>query len=475
MADVVLISGYDGGTGAAPLTSIKHAGVPWEIGLAETQQVLLQNNLRDRMVVQVDGHMKTGRDVVLAALLGAEEFGFATAPLIVSGCVMMRVCHLNTCPVGIATQDPQLRERFTGKPEFVENFFRFIAEEVRELMARLGVRRLTDLVGRTELLQSVPTQHWKARHLRTDALLHVPEHRTARHCTRAQAHKLEKTLDALLLPLCAPAILRGEPMHLAVRVGNGDRAIGTRLGNAVTVQHGAAGLPHHTLRLDLWGIAGQSLGAFMPSGITLSLQGSANDAVGKGLCGGKIVVMPPPNASYAQQDDDSVAVGNVALYGATAGELFVRGVAAERFAVRNSGAWAVVEGVGDHGCEYMTGGGVLVLGSVGRNFAAGMSGGVAYVYDADGVLPVRCNPQMVDLEALEADDLRLVQGLLSRHQSLTGSPRAARILASWSSLQQDWVKVMPKDLKRVLAASAAAPAAAPISWAPTRDQEVAHG
>jgi glutamate synthase (NADPH/NADH) large chain len=461
-ADVVLISGHDGGTGASPLTSLKHAGVPWELGLAETQQVLLRNQLRDRIVVQVDGQLKTGRDVIVAALLGAEEFGFATAPLVVMGCVMMRVCHLNTCPVGIATQDPELRKTFAGKPEFVQTFFRFIAEEVRELLAELGVRTLDELVGRTDGLDFVPaTDHWKAAGLDLTPLLHQPPVAagTARRAVTHQDAGLDTVLDRSLIERAAAALDRQTPIELSLPIRNTDRTTGTMLGYEVTKRYGGAGLPDDTIRVGFTGSAGQSFGAFLPRGITLALEGDANDYVAKGLSGGRVIVRPPRDARFIAEE--SVIIGNVSLYGATSGEAFVRGVAGERFAVRNSGARAVVEGVGDHACEYMTGGRVVVLGATGRNFAAGMSGGVAYVLDGDGGFAGRCNTAMVDLDRLEDDDeIALVHELLARHAMLTGSSVAGRVLDSWLAMLPRFVAVVPRDFKRVRAAEAKARAEA---------------
>jgi glutamate synthase (ferredoxin) len=457
-ADVVLISGHDGGTGASPLTSIKHGGAPWELGLAETQQVLVMNNLRDRIVVQVDGQIKTGRDVIVAALLGAEEFGFSTAPLVVAGCIMMRVCHLNTCPVGVATQDPELRAKFTGKPEFVETFFRYVAEEVREYMARLGFRSIAEMVGRVERLDFVPAvDHWKARGLDYSAILHQPSvpDTVVRHCVRGQEHGLEKALDNTLIARCVEALEHRTPVAFSLPIRNINRTVGTMLGYELTSRWGGAGLPDDTIGITFTGSAGQSFGAFVPRGITLALEGDANDYVGKGLSGGKLAVYPPREATFAPEEN--IIIGNVALYGATSGEAYVRGVAGERFGVRNSGALAVVEGVGDHGCEYMTGGRVVVLGRTGRNFAAGMSGGIAYVLDLAGDFARRCNRGMVDLEPLDqAADIELVRDLVVRHVAATGSTYARRILDDWIALQPRFVKVMPKDYKRVLAAEARA-------------------
>ena len=460
-ADVVLISGHDGGTGASPLTAIKHSGIPWELGLAETQQTLLLNNLRDRIVVQVDGQLKTGRDVVVAALLGAEEFGFATAALVVSGCVMMRVCHLNTCPVGIATQDPALRKLFTGRPEFVENYFRFVAEDVREQMARIGFRTMDEMIGRVDRLEMrAAIDHWKANSLDLSRVLHRPEvpvDAPGRRM-RAQRHDLDDAYDATILPRLSAALERREPVELHLPIRNVHRSVGTRLGYEVTSRYGGAGLPDDTIRLRFTGSAGQSFGAFMPRGLTLTIEGDANDYVGKGLSGGKIVVAPPRSSSFAAEHN--VIIGNVALYGATSGEAYIRGVAGERFAVRNSGAHAVVEGVGDHGCEYMTAGRVVVLGTTGRNFAAGMSGGIAWVLDEREDFESHCNQEMVDLEALDVDEeIELVLSLVRRHAALTGSPVAARVLRDWAHARHRFVQVMPRDYKGVLAAASTLPAA----------------
>jgi glutamate synthase (NADPH/NADH) large chain len=456
-ADVVLISGHDGGTGASPLTSIKHGGVPWELGLAETQQVLLMNGLRSRIVVQVDGQMKTGRDVVIAALLGAEEFGFATAPLVVSGCVMMRVCHLNTCPVGIATQDPELRARFTGKPEFVENFFKYIAQEVRELMAELGFRTVDEMVGRADRLDvSKAIAHWKAQGLDYSQILFQPTLPAGAplRCVSAQDHGLDKALDNELIARARPAIEQRAPVAFDMPIRNVNRTVGTLLGYEVTKRWGAAGLPDETIRINFTGHAGQSFAAFLPKGVTLTLEGDANDYVGKGLSGGRVVVYPPKKATFAPEEN--ILIGNVALYGGTSGEAFFRGIAGERFAVRNSGVHTVVEGVGDHGCEYMTGGRVVVLGRTGRNFAAGMSGGVAYVLDADRRFNTRCNTGLVDLEAIEDSDEELLRLLITRHIQATGSDHASKLLLHWSHTREQFVKVMPRDYKRVLKAEATA-------------------
>ncbi len=455
-ADVVLISGHDGGTGASPMGSLKHAGAPWEIGLAETQQTLLLNGLRDRIVVQVDGQMKTGRDVVVAALLGAEEFGFSTAPLIVSGCVMMRVCHLDTCPVGVATQNPELRTRFTGEPEFVETFFEYLAEEVRELLAALGFRTLAQAIGHVECLDVQPAvEHWKARGLDLTPVLEVPAVApgTVMHCVGEQDHGLEETLDHELIALAEPALARGERVEFDLPIRNVDRTVGTILGYWVTHLHGGAGLPDDSIVIRLRGSAGQSFGAFLPRGVTLRLEGDANDYAGKGLSGGRLVLVPPSDAHPEFVPERNVIAGNVILYGATGGEAFIRGVVGERFAVRNSGAVAVVEGVGDHGCEYMTGGRVVVLGSTGRNFAAGMSGGVAFVYDPDGTFTNRVNTEMVDLDPIDDDDRAWLRETVRRHHRETGSDVAAGILAWWHTEVRHFRKVMPKDYKRVLEAS----------------------
>ncbi|MEO5823372.1 MAG: glutamate synthase large subunit [Vicinamibacteraceae bacterium] len=456
-ADVVLVSGHDGGTGASPLTSIKHGGVPWELGLAETQQVLLMNGLRSRIVVQVDGQMKTGRDVVIAALLGAEEFGFATAPLVVSGCVMMRVCHLNTCPVGIATQDPELRARFTGKPEFVEHFFRFIAQEVRELMAELGFRTVDEMVGRAERLDVAKAlDHWKANGLDYSQILFQPTlpANAPLRCVSSQDHGLDRALDNELIARARPAIEQRAPVAFTTPIRNVNRTVGTLLGYEVTKRWGAAGLPDETIKIHFTGHAGQSFAAFVPRGITLTLEGDANDYVGKGLSGGRVVVFPPKTSTFAPEEN--ILIGNVALYGATSGEAFFRGIAGERFAVRNSGVHTVIEGVGDHACEYMTGGRVVVLGRTGRNFAAGMSGGVAYVLDVDRRFQTRCNPGLVDLEPIEDSDEELLRLLITRHIQATGSDHAAKLMLHWSHTREQFVKVMPRDYKRVLAAEAAA-------------------
>jgi glutamate synthase (ferredoxin) len=452
-ADVVLISGHDGGTGASPLSSIKHAGAPWELGLAETHQTLVLNNLRSRIYVETDGQLKTGRDVAVAALLGAEEFGFATAPLVVLGCIMMRVCHLDTCPVGVATQNPKLRERFTGNPDHVVNFMRFIAQELRETMAKLGFRTLNEMVGRTDkLIPWKAIDHWKAKGLDLTPILHQPEAgpEVGRYRQIDQDHGLEKSLDLTkLLHICEPAIERGERVHADLPIRNVHRVVGTITGSEVTKKWGPNGLPEDTINLKFTGSAGQSLGAFMPKGMTIELEGDANDYFGKGLSGGKIIVYPPKGSTFVAEEN--IIVGNVALYGGTSGEVFVRGMAGERFGVRNSGVYAVVEAVGDHGCEYMTGGRVVVLGRTGRNFAAGMSGGIAYVLDETGDFPARCNQELVCIEKLQdPDEIEEVWKLVQRHQTYTKSERAAKILAAWKGYVPRFVKVLPKDYARVL-------------------------
>ena len=447
-SDVVLISGHDGGTGASPLTSIKHAGAPWELGLAETQQTLVRSGLRDRITVQVDGQLKTGRDVIIAALLGAEEFGFATAALVSVGCVMMRACHNDTCPVGVATQSPELRRRFAGRPEHVVMFFELIAAQVREYLAALGFRGLAEAVGRTELLTTrVPADGRKAGHLDLTPLLYVPARRSAvaRRRTTSQPDSLHLALDNTLIQLAEGALADGRPVRLDLPVRNVNRAVGTMLGYEVTRRWGGEGLPDDTISVSLRGSAGQSLGAFLPRGITLRLAGDANDYVGKGLSGGRVIVAPDPGAPFAAHEQ--VIAGNVIGYGATSGELFLRGVVGERFCVRNSGATAVAEGAGDHGCEYMTGGRVVVLGPVGRNFAAGMSGGVAYLLDPD---PGLVNAEMVDIEPVGEADADDLARLLGRYAEQTGSPVAAALLADWPAAVARLRLVMPRDYKRVL-------------------------
>jgi glutamate synthase domain-containing protein 3 len=456
-ADLITISGDSGGTGASPLSSIKHAGVPWELGLAETQQALLLNGLRGRVRLQTDGQFKTGRDVVIAALLGAEEFGFATAPLIVQGCVMMRKCHLNTCPVGIATQDPVLRAKFAGRPEHVVNYFFFVAEEVREVMAQLGFRAMDEMIGRCDVLrQSTRQHHRKARTLDLSALLHVPEPASvtnsddrARRMVRVQDHGLSTAMDHALLELAQPALERGQRVSASLPLSNVHRAVGGMLSGEIARRFGHAGLPDDSISIRFTGSAGQSFGAFGARGVTLELHGEANDYVGKGLSGGRIIVRPPKGAKFLP--DETVIVGNTVLYGATGGEALFGGVAGERFAVRNSGATAVVEGVGDHGCEYMTGGVVVVLGRTGRNFAAGMSGGLAFVLDASGDFATRCNRALVELAPVtETSDAALLKRLIERHARFTGSARARHVLARWEDALREFVRIVPTEYLRAM-------------------------
>ncbi len=454
-ADVVLISGFDGGTGASPRSSIKHAGLPWELGVAETHQTLVLNDLRSRIVIETDGQLKTGRDVAVAALLGAEEFGFATGPLVALGCMMMRVCHLDTCPAGIATQNPELRRKFAGDPNHVVNLMHFIAQEMRELMSRLGFRTVNEMIGRTDRLRlRSDITHWKAKYLDLSTILYQPEvsPQVGRYCQIKQNHDLDQSLDQqVLLELCRPALENGEPVYAEMPIRNVNRAVGTTLGSTVTRKYGADGLPEDTIRLKFNGSAGQSFGAFTPQGLTLILEGDANDYTGKGLSGGKVIVYPPRESTF--EAEDNVVIGNVAFYGATGGEAYIRGMAGERFCVRNSGALAVVEGVGEHGCEYMTGGRVVVLGRTGRNFAAGMSGGVAYVLDEAGDFRRRCNLEMVQLEKLEdPEEIAAVRQLIHNHATYTNSPVAARVLSQWATVVPKIVKVIPRDYKRMLEA-----------------------
>ncbi len=477
-ADHIVIAGHDGGTGASPISSVKHAGAPWELGLAEAQQTLVLNRLRGRVRLQTDGQLKTGRDVVIGALLGADEFGFATAPLVVTGCIMMRKCHLNTCPVGVATQDPELRKRFSGQPEHVVNFFFFIAEEVRKLMASMGISRFDDLVGRADLLDTrAGVEHWKAKGLDFSRIFHmpaVPDEVAIRHA-ETQDHGLERALDHELIGAAKPAITRKEKQELDFPIRNLNRSVGAMLSGDIAKRYGAAGLPEDTLTIRLHGTAGQSFGAFLAKGVNFVLEGEGNDYVGKGLSGGRIVVRPP--AAFRGETQDNIIVGNTVLYGATDGEAYFSGVGGERFAVRNSGATAVVEGVGDHGCEYMTGGTVVVLGQTGRNFGAGMSGGFAYVYDVDGKFASRCNMAQVALEPLPAEkaaalasefgedteygavDLRhltmtdeeLLKELIAKHVKWSGSQYAKNILDHWDQHRAKFIKVMPHEYRRALA------------------------
>ncbi|MEO5362383.1 MAG: glutamate synthase-related protein, partial [Magnetococcus sp. DMHC-8] len=450
-ADMILISGGDGGTGASPLSSIKHAGIPWELGLAETQQTLVLNDLRGRVRLQTDGQLRTGRDVVIAALLGAEEFGFATAPLVVEGCVMMRKCHLGTCPTGVATQDLALRKQFTGQPQHLINFFYFIANEVREIMAEMGFRRMDEMIGRVELVRTAQAvEHWKARGLDFSAILRKPDvpANIATRCIQPQDHGIDNVLDLKLVDLAERAFHNRKPIEIRLPIQNTDRTVGAMLGGVISKRFGAEGLPAETISCHFEGVAGQSFGAFNVHGVSLHLHGAANDYVGKGMSGGRIVIRPHPRSALVAEDN--IIVGNTLLYGATGGAAYFRGMAGERFAVRNSGATAVVEGVGDHGCEYMTGGVVVVLGRTGRNFAAGMSGGVAYVYDIHETLTALHNPAMVTLLAVDGEDEKVLRDLLEKHLKYTESAVAARILADWEAAMPRFVKVMPLEYQRVL-------------------------
>jgi glutamate synthase (ferredoxin) len=451
-ADVILISGFDGGTGASPQTSIKHAGLPWELGLAETHQTLVLNNLRSRVAVETDGQMKTGRDVAIAALLGAEEFGFSTLPLVSLGCIMMRVCHKNTCPAGIATQNPELRQSFLGDPQHTVNYMRFVAEELREVMAQLGFRTLNEMVGRTDVLEAQPAvDHWKAQGIDLSKILYQPEvpDTIGRYCQVPQDHGLARSLDMTqLLDLCEGAIAHGESVHATLPIQNTNRVVGTILGNEITKRHWE-GLPEDTVHLHFQGSAGQSFAAFVPKGVTMELEGDANDYFGKGLSGGKLIVYPPQHSTFVPEEN--IIIGNVAFYGATGGEAYIYGIAGERFCVRNSGVKAVVEAVGDHACEYMTGGKAVILGKTGRNFAAGMSGGVAYVLDEAGDFPTRCNTQMVGLETLEdPEEIREVHEMIQKHAAYTNSRKAKLVLDNWDEMCPKFVKVMPRDYKRVI-------------------------
>ena len=451
-ADIITIAGHDGGTGASPLTSIKHAGIPWELGLSEAHQTLMLNHLRGRVRLQTDGQLKTGRDVAIAALLGAEEYGFATMPLIAIGCIMMRKCHLNTCPVGIATQNPELRKKFRGQPEHVINYFFFVAEELRKIMAELGFRKIDDMVGRTDMLkQRTGIKHWKAGKVDLSALLHqVPVGEDdSRFCTQDQDHGLDKQLDHQLITQAKAALEEEKPVELSLPIVNVNRAVGTMLSSKITKKYGAKGLADNTIHCKFNGSAGQSFGAFLAPGVTLELEGDANDYTGKGLSGGRLVVYPPVESSF--RAESNILVGNTVLYGATSGEVFFRGIAGERFAVRNSGANAVVEGVGDHGCEYMTGGKVIVLGETGKNFAAGMSGGISYVFDEKGNFTAHCNSGMVDLESVDdAEEKLWLQKWIARHQQYTGSELAEKLLKKWDEVLVKFVKVMPIEYRAVL-------------------------
>ena len=451
-ADVVLISGYDGGTGASPLTSLKHAGLPWELGLAEAQQTLVMNDLRSRIVVECDGQLKTGRDVAVACLLGAEEFGFATAPLVASGCVMMRACHLNTCPVGIATQNPELRKKFKGKPEHVVNFMYFIAQELREIMAKLGFRTVDEMVGKVEKLdRNSAIEHYKSRGIDLSPILHKVEVADDVDIlnTEQQDHQLERALDFEIIDKAHPALFRKEPTVLDLKINNENRAVGAILSNEISKIYGAQGLPDNTLKINFKGSAGQSFGAFATKGLTLNVIGNTNDYLGKGLSGAKITVRIPDESTIIPEDN--IIIGNVALYGATSGEVYINGKAGERFCVRNSGATAVVEGIGDHGCEYMTGGVAVILGAVGRNFGAGMSGGIAYVYDPKKTFVNKCNKEGLNLDPLsdEAHVLEL-KSLIENHYNNTLSPLAQRILEQWETSVQQFVRVLPEEYRQAL-------------------------
>jgi glutamate synthase domain-containing protein 2/glutamate synthase domain-containing protein 3 len=449
-SDLVLISGNDGGTGASAQTSIKYAGCPWEIGLAETQQTLVQNDLRGRIRVQVDGGLKTGRDVVIGALLGADEFGFSTAPLVSMGCLLMRVCHLNTCPVGIATQRKELRERFEGTPEHVVRYFMFVAEETRELMAKLGYRTMNEMIGQSQRCRMRDNvQHWKAKHVDLTDLLHRPDLDVDIYHTGEQDHGLDKALDLQLLELAAPALERGESVEIDLPIENTNRTVGTILGCEVSRKYGLEGLPDDTIKIHFSGSAGQSLGAWLPKGITITVDGDANDYTGKGLSGGKLIVRAPAGSTFVPFEN--VIAGNVLLYGATGGEAFLNGLVGERFCVRNSGAEAVVEGVGEHGCEYMTGGRAIILGRTGRNFGAGMSGGIAYVLDETGDFAESINNELLDLDPLGEDDVEYIQRMLRRHFQLTRSERAEEVLRKWEKLAPKFVKVFPQEYKQALA------------------------
>ena len=460
--DHLVIAGHDGGTGASPLTSIKHAGLPWELGIAETHQTLVMNNLRSRVALQTDGQLKTGRDIAIAALLGAEEFGFSTAPLITLGCIMMRKCHLNTCPVGVATQDPELRKKFKGKPEHLVNYMFMVAEELREIMARIGVSTVNEMIGRVDLLDTDHAiDHWKAKGLDLSAILEPAQvvfEGTEFYCIQQQDHGLDKALDNELIRLAAPALEKGEKVFIEHEIINTNRVVGTMLSNEVCKKWKAEMLPEDTINIKFNGSAGQSFGAWLAKGITMTVEGDANDYVGKGLSGGKIVIYPPKESTF--QAEENIIAGNVILYGATSGEAYIRGIAAERFAVRNSGASAVIEGIGDHGCEYMTGGRVVVLGKTGRNFGAGMSGGTAYVWDPDGSFPCRCNMESFELESVSsAEDILELKQLIKNHAEYTNSPVARKVLEDWETSLSQFVKVMPTDYKRVLAERATASAA----------------
>ena len=451
-ADVVLISGYDGGTGASPLTSLKHAGLPWELGLSEAQQTLVMNDLRSRIVVECDGQLKTGRDVAIACLLGAEEFGFATAPLVASGCIMMRACHLNTCPVGIATQNPELRNKFNGKPEHVVNFMYFVAQELREIMAKLGFRTVDEMVGKVEKLdRNKAIAHYKSRGIDLTPILHRVEvaEDVQLFNTSKQDHQLEKALDFEIIDKAHPALFRKEPTVLDLKINNENRTVGAILSNEISKIYGSQGLPDNTLKINFTGSAGQSFGAFATKGLTLNVIGNTNDYLGKGLSGAKLAIRVPDESTIIPEEN--IIIGNVALYGATSGEVYINGKAGERFCVRNSGARAVVEGIGDHGCEYMTGGVAVILGEVGRNFGAGMSGGIAYVYDPHKSFEKRCNQEGLNLDHLsEASDLTELKQLIENHYNATLSPLAQRILEEWETTQKEFIRVFPEEYRQAL-------------------------
>ena len=449
-ADVVLVSGHDGGTGASPISSIKHAGLPWELGLSESHQTLVRNKLRGRVVLQADGQMKTGRDIAIATLLGAEEWGVATAALIVEGCIMMRKCHLNTCPVGVATQDPELRKRFTGDPDHVVNFFRFITQELREIMAELGFRTIHEMIGQVDCLEMRDDiHHWKYNQLDLSSILYKESasENTALYKQEEQDHGISDVLDWKLLKAAQPAISNGQRVAASFPIKNTDRTAGTILSNEITKKYKAEGLPDDTIHFTFNGTAGQSFGAFNTKGVTLELEGDANDYFGKGLSGARLIIYPSRQASFVPEEN--ILIGNVAFYGATSGEAFIRGKAGERFAVRNSGAHVVTEGVGDHGCEYMTGGIAVILGSTGRNFAAGMSGGIAYVYDVKNSFAPNCNTEMVDLDPIEQEDVQVLHDLVTKHYAYTGSSVARFLLDDFDNQLKNFIKVYPKDYKKV--------------------------
>jgi len=451
-ADVILISGASGGTGASPQSSIQHAGLPWELGIAETHQTLLLNNLRSRVVLETDGQLKTGKDVAIAALLGAEEFGFSTGPLIVLGCIMMRVCHLDTCPVGVATQNPELRKKFGGDPTHVVNYMKFIARDLRDIMAKLGFRTIDEMIGRSDKLKTKTIiKHWKAKGLDLANVFKKPDVPESYGTYRQidQDHGLEKSLDeTLLLDICKPAIENGEKVEAILPIKNINRTVGTIVGSELTRKYGLNGLEEDTIKLHFNGSAGQSFGAFMPKSMTLILEGDSNDYIGKGLSGGKIIVFPPRNSTFVPEEN--IITGNVALYGATGGEAYIRGMAGERFCVRNSGVHTVVEAVGDHACEYMTGGTVVILGSTGRNFAAGMSGGVAYIFDEHGDFNSRCNTEMVSIDSIDDEDQNTLNRMIQNHLDYTESSVAKKLLDNWSDSIAKFVKVMPNDYKRMI-------------------------